>query len=521
MKKLWYILLVLLPLAGLLVASCAAPASSPATTAPSSTGQPQYGGRLRYMIGAGPGSPIGWPPEVVGPSGVYNRPTMESFLFEDPNGVLKPWLATDWKIAPDLKSITFTLRKDVKFQDGTAFNAQAVKFNLEASKSVQKSGTEVWSSIDVIDDYTVRLNVSKFQNTILNNLAEGLGAMISPTAYQSKGIDWVRWNPVSTGSFKFISYTQDVSLKYDRYESYWQKGKPYLDGIDYVIVKDSSTQLASFQRGEADILNIGPPKTAADLKAAGYQMIYIPTNTVCLIPDTKNTDSPFADIRVRQAVEYAINKEEMVKALGYGFWIPKYQYAVPAQTAFIKDLPDRQYNVNKAKQLLSDAGYPTGFKTTIYPDPQSSNADSVTAVQAYLKEVGIDVTVENAATAKYNDYRTKGWKNGLMCQAIGVYTPNVAAGMASVLSTSAFASLKQSPNYLAALDEALTATDADKQVAATQKAGRAIYEDEMIIPLYSGMSCYALQKWVHDTGLLSTSQFTMWAYYNAWLDKSK
>lgn len=133
--------------------------------------------------------------------------------------------------------------------------------------------------------------------------------------------------------------------------------------------------------------------------------------------------------------------------------------------------------------------------------------------------MGIDAAVENAAVAKYTDYRTKGWKNGLLCQAIGVNTPNVAGGMDSVLSASAFASLKQSPAYLAALDEALSATDYDKQLAATRQAGQAIYDDEMIIPLYSGMSCYALQKNVHDTGLLTTSHFTIWAYYNAWLEK--
>ena len=126
---------------------------------------PQTGGRLRMMITAGPGSPIGWPAESVGPSLVYTKPCIESLLFEDTNGQIKPWLATEWKIAHDQKSITFTLRKDVKFHDGSDFNAQAVKFNLEASKNAKKSGTDIWTSLEVIDDYTFRsayLQVSKY-----------------------------------------------------------------------------------------------------------------------------------------------------------------------------------------------------------------------------------------------------------------------------------------------------------------------------------------------------------------------
>ena len=200
---------------------------------------------------------------------------------------------------------------------------------------------------------------------------------------------------------------------------------------------------------------------------------------------------------------------------------PQYQYAVPTQSAFIKDLAERKFDVNKAKQLLTEAGFPNGFTTTLIPDPQSSNSDAMTAIQAALKTIGIEATIENVAVGKYSDYRAKGWKNGLLCQAIGVNTPNVAGGMASVLSASAFASLKLTPAYLAALDEALTATDYDQQLAATRKAGQAIYDDEMVIPLFSGVSCYALQKGVHDTGLFTTSHFTIWAYYNAWLEKQK
>ena len=444
MKKLLFIMLGILLLSLLLVSACAGTTSTGSTSSTSkpaasqSTATPQYGGRLRIIIGSGPGGVIGWPPETVGAASVYTKCCVESLLFEDTNGNIKQWLATDWKIASDQKSITFTLRKGVKFHDGSDFNAQVVKFNLDATKAAKKAGTDIWASVDVIDDYTVRLNLSQYQSTVLNNLAESDGAMVSQVAYQTHGLDWVRANPVGTGSFKFNSFTQDVALKYDRNENYWQKGKPYLDGLDYIIVKDSSTALASFENGEADMMSVGTPKSANDLKNLGYPLIYTPTNTVCLIPDSNDADSPFADLKVRQAVEYSLNKEQMAQTLGYGFWLPAYEYAVPTQSIYVKDITQRKYDINQAKQLLTQAGYPTGFKATIIPDPSSSNPDATTYIQSAFKDIGIDATINNAGAAAFTNYRTNGWNNGLINMAIGVMVPNAAGGMASNFAADIF-----------------------------------------------------------------------------------
>jgi peptide/nickel transport system substrate-binding protein len=510
----------------LLVVACSNPADTTGTRAANSTtgivqptSQPQYGGRLRIMIKAGPGSPIGWPAEAVGPALVYTKPCLESLLFEDTNGNIKPWLATGWEIAPDQKSVTLTLRKGVKFHDGTDFNAQAAKWNLEEAIKSKKSGTSVWKSIDVIDDYTIKINISEFQNTILSDLTLSSALMISPTAYETKGVEWVRWNPVGTGSFKFNSYQRDVSLKWDRFDDYWQKGKPYLDGIDYVIVADSMAQMAAFQAGEADVLSIGDPQSASELKAKGYQIIYSHTNTVCLIPDSANTDSPLAKKEVREAIDYAIDKAGIVNALGYGFYIAKYQLPVPSQSVFLTDIKERKYDVAKAKQLLSEAGYPSGFAMTIIPDPQSANADVVTAIQSALSAIGINVAVENVPVSKFTEYRTKGWKNGVICMALGVSTPNFAQGLNGIFSSTLFPSMKKTPEYVTALNSALLATDPAKKTSYTEQAVRAVSDDEMVIPIYSGISCYALQKNVHDTGFLTIGHFTIWAYYDAWLEK--
>ena len=142
-------------------------------------------------------------------------PSLENLMRLHVDGRFKPWLATALKVAPDMKSITLTLRKGVKFHDGTDFNAEAAKFNLDAFKGAKRSGTEAWTSVQVVDEYTVRINLSKYTNTMVDDLV-GL-RMASPTAIKTKGIEWARWNPVGTGPFQFVSFERDVSTKYKKF----------------------------------------------------------------------------------------------------------------------------------------------------------------------------------------------------------------------------------------------------------------------------------------------------------------
>ena len=132
--------------------------------------QPQLGGILKIIEVTGPKTPFGWPVESVGESTVAHKPIIESLVRLHYNGRIEPWLAESWKVAPDKKSITFSLRKGVKFHDGTDFNAEAAKFNLDALKAGKNPGTEDWASIDVIDTYTVRINLLKYSNILLSRL---------------------------------------------------------------------------------------------------------------------------------------------------------------------------------------------------------------------------------------------------------------------------------------------------------------------------------------------------------------
>ena len=387
-----------------------------ATTA-TKTQIPQYGGVLKIITNPGLMN-IGYPgaPNASN-DGSYQMPCLEELLNLDPKGTgeVIPWLATSWQYSPDYKSITFTLRKGVKFHDGTDFNAAAAKFSLETTKTSGRVELSTISSIDVVDDYTIRLNLATYDSSLLVNLAGYVCPMVSPTAIQSLGKDASLTHPVGTGPFKFVSYKRDVSLKYEKFAGYWQKGKPYLDGIEIIFIADPVTALASFKAGEAHLLTKIGLNDAAALKATG-KYILNPMEIAIdgIIGDSAHPKSPFADIRVRRAMAYAIDNATIAKAVGLGFFPPTNQFVSSVHPAYNPAVVGYPYNPQKAKELLTQAGYPNGFETKLSFRPGAFEADFCTMLQGYLKAVGINVQLDSADPARFAKLRLEGWENQLM-----------------------------------------------------------------------------------------------------------
>jgi len=498
-------------------ATPAAPTSPKAVAKASPTVQPQLGGILKIIEVTGPKTPFGWPPESVGESTVAGKPIIESLVRLHYDGRIEPWLAESWKIAPDKKSATFVLRKGIKFHDGTDFNAEAAKFNLDALKAGKNPGTDDWASIDVIDPYTVRINLLKYSNIFLSRLGGTPGSMVSPTAFKTKGIEWVRWNPVGTGPFEFVSFERDVSMKYKKFYGYWQKGKPYLDGLQYVYIKDPMTQAATVEAGEAHVLNTETGKMAADLKAMGLNVYPADTGVGVLIPDSMNADSPLANKKVREAVDCAIDKEALVKAKGYGFWRAAYQLPTTGSMAYMKNFQGHKYNPAKAKQLLAEAGYPKGFKTRIIPH-FAVDRDVMVSVQSYLGKVGITVDLEFVDQGKFTEYRRKGWKNGFLCQPLGEF-PNYLQTIEFYFApaTLEFPSLKKPAGSGPLLDEALATIN--PELPRIHKLLKMFNDDITVVPIHTtGRACIS-QKTVHDTGHLTLGNWGWWTSERAWMSK--
>jgi peptide/nickel transport system substrate-binding protein len=500
-------------------ASATAPAQSASPTA--SGPAPQSGGTLRVILF---GTPlfIGDPTLFTDSnSNMTAIPDLEALVFSDNSGQFRGVLATDWKVAQDGKSVTFNLRKGVKFHDGTDFNAAAAKWNMDRFMAAQPGTVPQWSSIDVVDDYTIKLNLKAFQNTILNALEGGAGMMVSPTAAQKNGLDWMKSNEAGTGPFTLKSFSRDVSVQFTRFDGYWG-AKPYLDGVTFNVIADPNTARLAFEGGQNDVFSSPVDSVTADLVKKGYILEYRPGPLMSLVPDSKHDTSPFAKLEVRQAVSYAIDREGMAKTLGFGFWEVTYQpnaayqfgHIDPAQVPY-------KYDPAKAKQLLAAAGYPNGFSTQIIT-ASSFAKDPILAMQASLKEAGINVNINTVEFAAWNNFVTKGWDNGLIWVTQGATDTNYGAYLDRYFSSTA--------TRYPVLNKPAALTDLITKVAATpdyatekslaQQAVKILVDDCTTIPVFIQPANYVLQKNVHDTRFsnLGGSGFR-WSPQTAWLSK--
>ena len=320
----------------------------------------------------------------------------DTLLRGDNKGNIIPWLAESYKLADDRNSITFNLRKGVKFHDQSDFNAAVAKWNLD--NFIEAGLQSNWASVDVIDDYTVRVNFTEWQNTLLSTFVEPTfpAFMISKAAFDKNGQDWMRTHPVGTGPFIFDSFVNDVSYKIKKNPDYWVKGRPYLDGMEFTIIGDESTRILAMKAGDKDVLGTSPAKDMADLAKAGFiPKPYRVASVSGLVPDTANADSPWANQKVREAVEYAIDKEGIAKAFGYGYGVAPYQLVPPVCTlAYNPDFTlGRKFDLDQAKQLLADAGYSNGFETTFTVLP-TADRNIIVAVQENLAQIGIKVKLD-------------------------------------------------------------------------------------------------------------------------------
>jgi peptide/nickel transport system substrate-binding protein len=469
-----------------------------ATTAPKSTAlktstpkmTPKYGGTLvvRQNMPIG----LGYPAKLTAFADLDAAPICtDSLIRFDKSGKPIPWLATAWKYSSDLKSLALTLRKGVKFHDGTDFNAAAVKTNLDLCLAAKRGELASVSSVDVIDTYTVRLNLTKIDAFLLTNLAEWVGIMISPAAL-AKGEDWCRTNPVGTGPFKQVSYQSGVSVKFEKWDGYWQKGKPYLDAVQIVNIPNDMTATAAFKKDEIHIMNTEDTPIAMDLKDVA-KVATLPVYMV-LNFDSAHKDSPFADIKVRQAVAYALDTHTLANSFGAGFWTANNQITSKSTPYYNSNVVGCPYNLQKAKEVLEASSYPKGFKTDFMFGTVSNHPLIATAIQSMLAKIGIEMTLKPMTSAATTKLRIDGWQNGAYMVKFTTSTENEPGRyMQTSISKDSiqYRHVARSAEYDAILSKLIAEPDFNKRVALNQQLLKQMFDGEcMVAVAYQGANFY-------------------------------
>lgn len=525
MRKL-YLSLVIFLLVALLLVGCGEPEP---TTTPTATATPtvttlvpsvQTGGTLRIISPNSP-SVFGYPVQLSSNApGFINVPWLESFLDADTRGNLTGKLATSWETASDLSSITYHLRRGVKFHDDTSFNAEAAKWNLDLYLERGTGAAASWSSVEVLDEYTVRINLKP--GTYTNTQLTTQYGMISPTAVQENGIEWANVNPVGTGPFKFKSFVRDTSLEYERFEDYWGD-KARIDGIEYVFIVDVTTAAMAFGAGDGLVWESADAKTAYDLVTkSGYKMETRRGPIMHLMPDTLHEESPFSKLKVRQAVAHAINRQEIVDTLGFGTWEVAYQPNTPEQFGHLSGEVFYPYDPDRARQLLTEAGYPQGFKMTIVTAsifPQ----DPLVAIQADLAQVGIEATIDVVSPPKWMETgMTGGWNSGLFYVTFASTDFNYCAFLERYfLPTSMFSTpvLGYPDGWFELMDTMLTSSDPAEYEPIARELVRMFMEYVVAIPLWIVDEVYVLDPSVHEMGVGTHGDGFTWNVNKVWISQ--
>ena len=317
-----------------------------------------------------------------------------------PDLKIVPQLATGYEWAANGRSVTIKLRPGVKFHDGEPLNAEAVRFNIErhlnTPGSFRKSEIGEIKSVDVVNDLTVRLNLSQPLVPLIAALTDRAGMMVSPKAARELG-DKFGTRPVCAGPYKFVERVAQGKIVGERFADYWDKGNVHIDRVEFVPITDSTARLASLRSGDLQMIERVSPTDLAQIRAdnrlkvvgvpeLGYQMI--PLN-LANGPRAKT----LSDVRVRQAIDLAIDRETLVKTVFNDEYIAGNQWVSPSSPYYNTKLPVRKRDVARARQLLKEAGQPNLAFTLIVP-PERDRQEASLVLQAMLAEAGIAVTLQ-------------------------------------------------------------------------------------------------------------------------------
>ncbi|KGR77916.1 glutathione ABC transporter substrate-binding protein [Ureibacillus manganicus] len=368
------------------------------TTTDETTTNNEGGGELVYVTGSDA--------PTLDPHGVNDTAsnTATTQIYERlvdyaADGSVIPLLATEFS-ALDENTWEFKLREGVKFHDGTEFNAEAVKLSIERITDPEFASPKAFilnviEEVVIVDPYTVHLKTSSPFAPLPAHLAHNAGSIIAPSAIEEErsGGKKVDENPIGTGPFKFNNWNRGAELTLEKNNDYW--GEPAkVDKLRIVVVPEQSTRVAMLETGEANVMLVGAsdvsrveamPNVEID-RVRGTRMDYVGFNVQV---------APFDNVKVRQAIAMAINKDDVVNGILDGQGVAAVGPLAPTVVGNYQGLTPLPFDVEGAKALLAEAGFPDGFETTLFVNEGSQErADIAELVQAQLAQIGITVKIE-------------------------------------------------------------------------------------------------------------------------------
>ncbi len=329
------------------------------------------------------------------------------------DGAIAPALAESWDISDDGLVYTFHLHSGVKFHDGTDMNADDVKFSLdraraEDSTNAQKALFAGIASVEVVDPLTVKITLSGPNGGFITNMAWGDAVIVAPESIANAAT-----SPVGTGPFKFSNWVQGDRIEIVKNPDYW--GAPVaLDKATFKFISDPTAAFAAMMAGDIDAFPGYPAPETLPQFESDPRFTVIGGNTEGeTILSTNNKMPPFDNVKVREALAHAINRQEIIDGAMFGYGTPIGTHFAPHHPDYVDLTANSNYDPELSKKLLAEAGYPDGFKTTLKLPPPSYARRGGEIIAAQLRAVGIDAEISNLEWAQWLEQVFKGKDYGL------------------------------------------------------------------------------------------------------------
>jgi peptide/nickel transport system substrate-binding protein len=429
------------------------------------SGEPLEGGEIRFGYTTEPATldPLNASNTADGRSILFN--VFEGLVKPDTSGGLEPALAESYAVEQDGLAYVFTLRQGVKFHDGSEVTPEDVVFSLETAIETKFADLDRIDRVEITGDRKVRVVLKSPDVEYLTNLTVGITPRNNPNRER---------RAIGTGPFIIESYAPQHSLVMVKNPRYWKKGIPHLDKVTYVFVADSDALLLALQGGSVDAGSI-TGSLLEQLNPGAFTFAPDPSNSVQLLA-LNNAVRPLDDLRVRQALNYAVDRQEIIDAAFYGHGEPSRSALIPGLSRYYEASLKNPYppDIAKAKSLLAAAGYGQGFPLEItVPSNYTMHIDTAQVIVNQLAKIGV------AATIKLVDWPT--WLSAVYqgrqyeATIISVDAPTISPrgflARYHSANRSNFVNFK-SPAYDKVYDAALTETDEQKRIGLYKEAQR-------------------------------------------------
>jgi ABC-type transport system substrate-binding protein len=401
----------------------------------------------------------------------------------------RPGLAKAW-VYPDPKTLVLQLREDVRFHDGELLDAEAVKFNLDRNRSDQRSNIRAdlvsVESVEVTGTHEVTLRLKEPDAALPLILSDRAGMMVSPKALQEMGERHDR-NPVGTGPMRFVSWEDGNRIVTKRNEAYWKQDRPLVDGIEFLIITDSSTRLRSVMSGQADV--------AYQLDGRQQQLIErgrglkgVSGSTIYVFQIYLNhSRGPLQNVKVRQAMNFAIDREAFVRATMGGAGepafmnLPKSHWAYDAEVAKLYS-----YDPERARKLLAEAGYPQGLDLDMRGYTDQASVQRQELLLEMFQQVGIRGRFQNGTIAEASAAFFGQEKAGDLLVSAWTGRPDPSLSYSLMyLEQAYFNAGRVTPpeGFVEALGRSRSTDDIDQRRQALSEVQRLVMENALVVPL--------------------------------------